>query len=163
MTCKARRVKGSIMEPFGVSPCVLVGSMRWAWLQRGLLWLSAALSCQLRACACWLLLGAARGRLRADGEVSWGMSWAVRHRMVPWQMSIAGISACEEWGLFTMCCGISGLALILVLFLWKSVSEQSRVSMWLLMEETKLPWVALMHGQGGGVSICMSRQWLAQE
>lgn len=47
-------------------------------------------------------------------------------------MSVTGISACEEQGLFTTCCGRCGLALNLVQFLLKSVSEQTRVSMWLL-------------------------------
>lgn len=54
------------------------------------------------------------------------------HRTVPRQMSTAGISACEEQGLFTTCCGRCGLALIPVQFLFKSVSDQSRVGMWLL-------------------------------
>lgn len=65
--------------------------------------------------------------------MSWRVSWAVQAQdgamaaeHSPW------ISARGERGLFTMCCGRFGLALILVQFLLKSVNEQGRVSMWLL-------------------------------
>lgn len=107
-------------------PRVLVESVRWAWLQRGLLWLPAALSRQVRACAAGFCWGATRGGLMADG--------GCRHRTVPRQMSIAGIRAHEERELFTVCCERCGLALILCNFCWNLwvLKSVNRVSMWLL-------------------------------
>lgn len=109
LTCKARRVRGSITGPMGVSTLCFSRINEMSMAAEGVV-----------VAPCCLILSGERLRLLAfaGGQpgVAWGLmgGWAglCRHRMV--QMSIAGISAREEQGLFTMCCGRCGLALILV-------------------------------------------------
>lgn len=103
------------------------------------------------------------------GEQGWGLPgcepWLCGHRPDPRRTGTAGLGAREEWGLFTVCRGRCGLALMSggisvgIGVIW--LSWVGSVCGCQVKESSCREWDGCAGGEGVYVRVC--RQWLAQE